>query len=267
MLPVPQLHSELLAAVHAMARRPLHELLDQQGILQTVARDLALEAIRREARFCPEDSGQLLAQVCAGLPCAPPQSADGDWIASLPVNLQDTVRQRWDHLRLQKALEDRYGERVEAHFLERREDLEHVVFRLMRLPHQGLAEELYLRLVDDDASFGDLAARHSLGEESLTRGIVGPIEVAQLQPSLRAVLRSLTVGEIHPPVLLDQSILLVRLEHRRPTSLNESLRHRLLQELLQPDLQVAIDGALKELRRSLDPAVPPATAALALARG
>jgi hypothetical protein len=265
MLAVSQLHNDLLAAVDALARRPLHEVLEERGILQGVARDLALEALRGEARFSPEESREVQAQLCAGLPCAPPAHLEGDWIAALPENVRDTVRQRWDHLRLQKALEDRYGERVEAHFLERRADLEQVVFRLMRLSQQGLAEELYLRLIDDDASFGDLAGRHSLGEENLTRGIVGPIEISQLHPTLQGVLRFLAPGDIHPPFLLDQTILLVRLEQRRPPSLNETLRLRLLQELLQPDLQAVVDAGLTELRRSFAPAAPPPMPELALA--
>lgn len=160
------------------------------------------------------------------------------------------MRQRWDHLRLRKALEDRYGEREEAHDLERRADLEQVVLRLMRLPQQGLAEELYLRLIDDRASFGALASRHSLGEESVTRGIVGPIDLAQLHPTLCEVLASLAPGDIHPPSLLESSIVLVRLEHRRPASLTEALRHRLLEERLQPDLERDLDDALAELRRT-----------------
>jgi hypothetical protein len=267
MLPVSQLHLELRSAVEAMARRPLHELLEQQGILQSVARDLVLQALRQEVRFTAEELRDVQAQVCAGLPCAPPASLEGDWIGDLPENLRATVKQRWDHLRLQKALEDRYGERVEAHFLERRENLEQVVFRLMRLPQQGLAEELYLRLIDDDASFGDLASRYSLGDENVTRGIVGPIEISQLHTTLRDVLRSLAVGDIHPPFLLEQSILLIRLEHRRPASLNEALRHKLLEELLQPDLQAAIEAGLAQWRRSLAPAEPPGPPALVLAGG
>ncbi|WP_216903144.1 peptidylprolyl isomerase [Synechococcus sp. CCY 9618] len=268
MHPVSLLHRDLRSAVDAMARRPLHELLEQQGILQALARDLALKALRQDVRFTAEERDVVLAQVCAGLPCVPPAHLEGDWIAQLPEQLQDTVRQRWEHLCNQKALEDRYGEQVEAYFLERREDLEQVVFRLLRLPQQGLAEELYLRLIDDDASFGDLASRYSSGDESITRGIVGPIELSQLHPTLRGVLQGLAVGDIHPPFLLEPSILLVRLEHRRPASLNEALRHRLLEELLQPDLQAGIDAALAELRRSLAPddATPAPTPALALAR-
>ncbi len=254
-----------------MARRPLHELLDQHGLLQALARDLALKALREDVRFTEEERQAVLSRVCAGLPCPAPSSLEGDWIATLPEDLRDTVRQRWDHLRHQKALEDRYGERVEAHFLERRADLEQVVFRLLRLPQQGLAEELYLRLVDDGAGFGELASRYSIGDESITRGIVGPIELSQLNPTLRGVLGSLAVGDIHPPFLLEQAILVVRLEHRRPASLSEDLRHRLLEELLQPDLHSCIEAVLAELRHSLAAEQAPLAAvpapALAVAGG
>ncbi len=260
---VPQLHRELDRALEAMARLPLHDLLEQRGVLRTLARELALEGLRQEARFSPDELRELGAQLWAGLPGPTPTALEtdlaGDWIGSLPEDLRGRVRQRWAHLRLQKALEDRYGERVEAHYLERRADLEQVVLRLMRLPQQGLAEELYLRLIDDGASFGALASRHSLGDESVTRGIVGPIEISQLHPTLRAVLASLAPGDIHPPFVLEESILLVRLEHRRPASLNETLRHRLLEELLQPDLESWLVGALAELRHTHATApVPPA---------
>ena len=242
-----QLVLDLRGALEAMARLPLHYLLEQQGLLRPLARELALKTLRRDVPFTAEEGREVLSRICAGLPCDPPTTLEGDWIRTLPDNVQGAVRQRWDHLRFQKALEDRYGERVEAHFLERREDLEQVVLRLMRLPQQGLAEELYLRLIDYDASFGDLASRYSLGDESVTRGIVGPIELSQLQPTLRGVLDSLAPGDIHPPFLLDEAILLVRLEHRLPASLNEALRHRLLEELLQPDLESSVEAALAAL--------------------
>ncbi|WP_216914683.1 MULTISPECIES: peptidyl-prolyl cis-trans isomerase [unclassified Synechococcus] len=266
---VPQLHHELGRALEAMARLPLHDVLEQRGVLRALARELALEGLRQEARFSSDEVGEMGAQLWAGLPgdapTVPETDLAGDWIGSLPEDVRGRVRQRWDHLRLQKVLEDRYGERVEAHYLERRADLEQVVLRLMRLPQQGLAEELYLRLIDDGASFGALASRHSLGDESVTRGIVGPIELSQLHPTLRGVLASLAPGDMHPPFVLEASILLVRLEHRRPASLSEALRHRLLEELLQPDLESWLESALAELRRThaaapLPPAPLPALA-------
>ncbi len=267
MLSLPPLHDELLRAVDAMASLPFHQLLDQQGILRNLARELALNALRQGVRISNEERVEMLKQVCNGVPCDPPTSLDGEWINSLPEPSRETVRQRWNQLLLEKALNDHYGERVEAHFLDRRGDLEQVVFRLMRLPQRGLAEEFYLRLVDDQASFGDLASCHSLGDERVTRGIVGPIEIGQLHNSLRTVLRTMAEGDCHPPFQLDQTIVLVRLEHRRPACLAGALRSRLLQELLEPDLQTRIETALVALSRSFAPVGELQPPALVMAGG
>jgi hypothetical protein len=256
MLAIPPLDDDLLRAADAMARLPLHELLEQQGILRNLAREVALNALRQGVRLERDEALTLLGQACADLPCDPPTSLEDDWMVQLPEPLRVTLLQRWNAQLLQRALAEHYGEKLEAHFLDRRQDLEQVVFRLMRLPQQGLAEELYLRLVDDQASFGELASLHSLGDERMTRGIVGPIECGQLHAGLRQVLHTLTEGQCHPPFLLENTIHLVRLEHRRPAALNAATRLRLLEDLLQPDLQAWIESGIDTLRRCLDPAPP-----------
>jgi hypothetical protein len=58
------------------------------------------------------------------------------------------------------------------------------------------------------------------------------------------VLQRLTVGDLHPPIQLDQCFLILRLEHRQPASLNEATRQQLLQELFQQDLQATLDSQL-----------------------
>ena len=151
---------------------------------------------------------------------------------------------RWDQVRLQKLMETRYQERLEPYFLERRKDLEQVVYGLIRLHNQGAAEELYLRLIDDGADFSELARRHSLGEERFSHGLVGPMLISQPHPTIRAVLESLQVGEVHAPFRVDSWVLLVLMEHRQPASLNDATRIQLLQELLQQELDASLDALL-----------------------
>ena len=158
--------------------------------------------------------------------------------------LQIPMRQRWDQLRLQKWLEVQYGERVETYLLERRAALEQVVFAMIRVWSQGTAEELYLRLIDDGADFGQLSQQFSIGDERLTHGLLGPMPISQPHPRIQAVLQRLTVGDLHPPIQLDQCFLILRLEHRQPASLNEATRQQLLQELFQQDLQATLDSQL-----------------------
>jgi hypothetical protein len=144
----------------------------------------------------------------------------------------------------------RYGEQLEAYYLTRRPQLDQVVFRMMRLEQLGLAEELYLRLIDDGASFGDLAESHGLGEERHTRGLVGPLPLGQPHPRIRAVLAQLGEGEVAPPFLVERTILLVRLEKRLPAQLTPSIREQLLGELLEAELEASVGQAVEDLRRS-----------------
>ena len=249
MLSAPRLPDQLRAALAACAARPLPELLLELGWLRQQARQQLLNDLRAPVAFSPEEQPRLLEQLWHGLAPAPPAdlALSGDWIAAQPPQLQPQLRQRWDWLRLQKALELRYGEQLESHFLERRADLERLVYGLIRLRHQGLADELYLRLLDDGADFRALAREHSLGDERFTHGLVGPMAAHQLNPVLRQVLSSLTVGQIHPPFQLQGWVLLLRLEHREPARLDDPTRQQLLEELLQQELEATLDQELAAL--------------------
>lgn len=149
-------------------------------------------------------------------------------------------------------LDQRYGDQLEPFFLERRAALEQVVFSLIRLQQLHAAEELYLRLSDDGADFGELARRFSQGQERLSGGLVGPMPVGQLHPQIAAALARLQPGELHPPVQLEPFLLLLRLEEREPASLTDSLRQQLLNELLEQELSSAVEAQVQAQLQRLD---------------
>jgi len=244
MFECPGLESQLLAGVEDLASRPLAELLLQNGILRNMAQEILLGQLREGVSFTAEEEPVIIERLWEGVDVPPPLSLGGDWIADLPEPLKLGMGQRWDQVRLQKLMETRYLDRLEPYFLERRKDLEQVVYGLIRLHNQGAAEELYLRLIDDKADFTELARRHSLGEERFSHGLVGPMLISQPHPTIRAVLESLKVGEVHAPFRVDSWVLLVLMEHRQPASLNDATRIQLQQELLQQDLDETLDAVL-----------------------
>ena len=244
MFECPGLESELLGGVEALASRPLAELLLQNGILRNMAQEILLRQLREGVSFTAEEEPVIIERLWEGVDVPPPHSLAGDWIAELPEPLKLGMGQRWDQVRLQKLMETRYVDRLEPYFLERRKDLEQVVYGLIRLHNQGAAEELYLRLIDDKADFTELARRHSLGEERFSHGLVGPMLISQPHATIRAVLESLKVGEVHAPFRVDSWVLLVLMEHRQPASLNDATRIQLQQELLQQDLDETLDAVL-----------------------
>ena len=258
MFDCPDLESELLAGIQDLASKPLAELLLQHGILRSMAQENLLRQLREGVSFTREEEPIIIERLWEGVEGEAPSSLAGDWIANLPDPLKLGMGQRWDQVRLQKLMETRYQDRVEPYFLERRKELEQVVYGLIRLHNQGAAEELYLRLINDGDDFSELAKEHSLGEERFTHGLVGPMLISQPHPTIRAVLESLKVGEVHAPFRVDSWVLLVLLEHRQPARLNDATRIQLLQELLQQEVDETLDPLLATTYESLVPKLGPA---------
>lgn len=265
MIPSDQLEADLRDSLARLAATPLAELLLQHGILRRLAADHLRQRLREAVVFSPDEEPLVISRLWQGIAVDPPTSLASGWLEALPPMLQGPLRERWDQIRLQKWMEITYRDQVEPYFLERRVDLEQVVYGMIRLRSQGAAEELYLRLLDDQADFGELARSHSLGEERFTRGLVGPMRISQPHPSIRAVLQTLAVGELHPPFPVDNWILLLRMEHRQPARLNDSTLLELSQELLEKDLDAVLEARLPELYSALLAAYPAAAPPLAAA--
>lgn len=252
--------ADVRGSLAQLARQPLAELLLQHGILRRLAADQLRKRLCDSVTFSAEEEPLVLSRLFQDTAIEPATSLAPGWLEALPAMAQGPLRERWDQIRLQKWMEEAYRDRIEAYFLERREDMEQVVYGMIRLRQQGVAEEIYLRLLDDDADFGELAREYSLGDERFTRGLVGPMRINQPHPTIRAVLQSLSVGDLHPPFQLNNWILLLRMEHRMPAQLNDSTMLQLSQELLQLDLDAALDERLPALYPALVEEFPPLVA-------
>ena len=86
--------------------------------------------------------------------------------------------------RLRQFKEETWGDRVKTIFLQQKDQLDRVIYSLIRTKHVELANELYFRLRDDNLSFATLAKQYSEGKEAQTGGLVGPVELNVLPPAL-----------------------------------------------------------------------------------
>lgn len=228
--------AQLSEAAGAAAALPFATFLQQEGILQRLAREAFHMAVAATVSFTAEEQPAVIARLWEGLDAPPPLDLQGDWLALVPSPQQPQLLQRWHELRLQKAMDLSYAHRIDAYFLERRAELERVVYGMIRVRNQGAAEEIYLRLIDDAADFVSLASTYSLGDERYTHGLVGPMPISQPHPSIRQALTPLAVGDIAPPLRIDDWVLILRMEHREPARLNEATRQQLTTELFEADL-------------------------------
>lgn len=154
-------------------------------------------------------------------------------------------------IRLQRHCERFYRPKAEARFLERKQQLDRVVYSLLRLHDGGLARELYFQLQEGAATFADLAALYAEGPERATRGIVGPVPLTQAHPQLVERLRTAPVAEVQEPFRIEQWWLLVRLELLIPATFDEPTALQMSQELFEQSLDQAVQARLDQLRPQL----------------
>lgn len=162
------------------------------------------------------------------------------------ADLRDLAEQS---LRLQRALEARFAARAGARFLSRKNQLDRVVYSLLRVREAGLARELYLRIAEGEADFTELAQRYSEGPEKESRGIVGPVPLTQAHPQLAERLRTASVGGLLEPFAVETWWLVVRLESLTPASLDAATGRQMAAELLDEWAEEEVGRRLAELAR------------------
>jgi parvulin-like peptidyl-prolyl isomerase len=150
------------------------------------------------------------------------------------------------NLRIQKFKQETWGNKLEAYFLQRKAQLDRVIYSLIRVKEQGTANELYFRLQDDAQSFAELARQYSQGPEAQTGGLIGPVEMSTPHPALARMLAASQPGQLLPPTRIGEWIVIVRLEKLVPVQLDDTIRRQLLEELFNNWMQ----EQLKQVKRN-----------------
>ena len=149
--------------------------------------------------------------------------------------------------RVNSYCNDHFLIKAEARFLDRKNSLDQVTYSLLRVRDGALAKELYCRILEEEATFADLAKEFSEGNERNSNGIVGPTPLAQGHPLLVQRLRSSKPGTLIAPFQVEQWWLVVRLESFLPASLNDAARQRMAQELFDEWIQAETTSRITSL--------------------
>ncbi|OKH14578.1 peptidylprolyl isomerase [[Limnothrix rosea] IAM M-220] len=152
-------------------------------------------------------------------------------IASRPILLEKFKQQRW-------------GDNLESYFVQRKSQLDRIIYSLLRTNDAGVAQELYFRILDDASLFPELAREYSKGPESQTGGLVGPVEMNVPHPAMIQILSSSQPGELKPPVKIGEWFVILRLEKSIPAQLDETMQQRLINEQFEQWLNQQVQEQL-----------------------
>jgi glycosyltransferase involved in cell wall biosynthesis/parvulin-like peptidyl-prolyl isomerase len=165
----------------------------------------------------------------------------------------ETIRQNWlqqqglteaqfielatRKLRIEKFQTATWGSRLESYFRQRKQQLDQVIYSLIRIHDADLAREIYFRLLENEQPFAELARQYSEGTEVSTGGLIGPVPLSSPHPKLAQILTINQPGQLSPPSRIDEWWIIVRLEKLLPAKLDEPMKQKLLNELFSCWLQ------------------------------
>tara|TARA_B100000401_G_C52760630_1_gene697976 strand:- start:500 stop:1327 length:828 start_codon:yes stop_codon:yes gene_type:complete len=156
----------------------------------------------------------------------------------------------YDNLKLEKFKNEKFDDLVDSEFLSKKNSLDKVMYSIIRVKTKLEAEEIYLKLEEQEESFSDLAAKYSEGVEKNFNGIIGPLEIGVLNPELSERLKISKKGQLWPPFNSQQWWVVMRLERFLPARLDDNMRTKLRENMYEEWIQKKIIKVLKNLREN-----------------
>ena len=171
-----------------------------------------------------------------------------EWLKSKNSSEEELINLITKKQRLETYCLEKYSHMAEARFLKRKDGLDQVTYSLIRIKESFLAQEIFLRIEENPSAFGDLANQYSIGSENSSRGIVGPVSLSQGHPQLVSLLKNSTLGEVNPPIRIQDFWVITRLENLKKASLNDETIKIMSQEIFNDWL----DDKVKEIANKLN---------------
>lgn len=121
-------------------------------------------------------------------------------------------------------------QKAKKRYLKRKDDLDMVSYSLIRVNSQSTANELYLRISENESTFEEIASDFSEGPEKNTRGNIGPVSMSKANPGLKVFLSGATIKLVNPPLKLGQWWTIVRLNSLEPAILDQNMELMMARE-------------------------------------
>lgn len=134
----------------------------------------------------------------------------------------------------------------EALFLRYKDRLDRVLYSCLRVSDENLAQHLFYSIESGELDFGEAAKKYSEGPESKTQGILGPCDLTVPHPDIASRLRTADPKQLFKPFSIDNWAVILRLEYRFDSELNESTKLILGKMLLNSKIRPITEDINKE---------------------
>lgn len=138
------------------------------------------------------------------------------------------LKRKW---KLEQWNENKFKDYIDNYFLERKEKYDNFTFLMIRVSNKDLANELYLRIKEQEETFENVASFYSEGYEKDKNGSVGPVLISDIHPIIKEILLASKLNKLNKPIKIDKKFVILKLIKREIATLNKETRNALLEEL------------------------------------
>jgi parvulin-like peptidyl-prolyl isomerase len=218
------------------------------GMMPQLVREMTLDRVTSDISLTIEEQKNAYQQALQQL------GIDSDeklrvWLKQQGMTLADLEKRAEKSLKLAKFKQATWGAKVNSVFLERKKQLDRVIYSLICTKDFCVAQELYFRIKGGEQAFDELAREYSQGPEAQTGGLIGPVEIGSIHPDLAKMLIASDVGQVQTPTVIGDWIVVVRLEKLLPVSLDEGIQRRLIDESFSKWLEETVAQQMSTLVR------------------
>jgi len=240
----------------AISPENLVPLLAGYQMLPQLARELVVDRAIAAVECPPEETQKARQQFYERNQLTDPARTRA-WLQRFGMTSEQLAALAVRSLKIETFKQQTWGPKLESYFLKRKGELDQVVYSLIRTRDSDLANELYFRIQDGEATFAELAQAHSQGSEAQTGGLVGPVYLSTPHRVLAQLLASSQPGQLWPPQRIEEWYAIVRLEKLIPAQLDDAMRRRLLDELFRSWVDEQVQ---KSVAIEISPEAPEASA-------
>ncbi|MDJ0649461.1 MAG: peptidylprolyl isomerase [Xenococcaceae cyanobacterium MO_188.B19] len=215
-------------------------LLAEYQMLPKLAQEIIIDEAIADVECSEEDQTLAYNQFCQQNQISSEEQM-ATWLAKQGLNKKQLEKIITKKLKIDRYKEENWGNKVESYFLQRKAQLDRVVYSLIRIDRAELAQELYFRIQEGESTFRELAMEYSKGTEAQTGGLIGPIEMNAPHPKIAQVLATSKPGQLIPPTRVGEWIVIIRLENFLSAKLDPPTRQRMLDEMFRQWLNSEIE--------------------------
>tara|TARA_B100000212_G_scaffold53753_1_gene35323 strand:+ start:3357 stop:4112 length:756 start_codon:yes stop_codon:yes gene_type:complete len=224
-------------------------LLDRYNILPNFIRSLVESSFTKDIKPSKDEQLKFYNQFLAAQSINNKNDLE-KWLKYKALDEQRITLMLVHQLKVEKLKSKMFEKKVDQIFLKDKESLDKVTYSLLRVETKQEAEEFYLQLEDDEASFAELSSKYSKGIEKNFNGLIGPISLGETNPEIAERLRISKSGQLWQPFLSQGWWIIIRLEKNFPAVLDDKMRVKIKDMMYEKWINKQIFPLINKLREN-----------------